>query len=40
MDGVSLPLQREAERRIEVKAGIAYEGWQPVGRQGRYQTVN
>lgn len=40
MDGVILPLQREPERRIEVKLGIAYEGWQPVGRQGRYQTVN
>lgn len=34
MDGVSLPLQRESERRIEVRSGIAYEGWQPVGRQG------
>lgn len=40
MDGVILPLQREPERRIEVKVGIAYEGWQPAGRQGRYRTVN
>jgi len=40
MDGVILPLQREPERRIEVKVGIAYEGWQSVGRQGRYRTVN
>lgn len=40
MDGVILPLQREQERRIEVKVGIAYEGWQEVGRQGRYRTEN
>jgi hypothetical protein len=40
VDGVILPLQREQERRIEVKVGIAYEGWQKVGRQERYRTVN
>jgi hypothetical protein len=40
MDGVILPLQRESERRIEVKVGIAYEGWQKIGRQDRYRTVN
>lgn len=34
-DGVSVALQREEERRTEVKVGIAYEGWEEVG--SRYQ---
>jgi hypothetical protein len=29
-DGVSIALQREKERRTEVKVGIAYEGWEEV----------
>ncbi len=36
-DGVNIALQREKERRTELKAGIAYEGWEPIGAQGRYQ---
>jgi hypothetical protein len=38
-DGVMLSLQRERERKTEVKLGIAYEGWQKVGKD-RYRTVN
>lgn len=38
-DGVMLSLQREKERRIEVKLGIAYEGWERVSKD-RYRTVN
>ncbi len=38
-DGVILSLQREQERKAEVKLGITYEGWERVGRD-RYQTVN
>ena len=38
-DGVVLPLQREQARKAEVKLGIAYEGWQKVGKD-RYRTVN
>ena len=38
-DGVVLPLQREQARKAEVKLGIAYEGWQKVGKD-RYSTVN
>lgn len=38
-DGVVLPLQRQAARKVEVKLGIAYEGWQKVGKD-RYCTVN
>jgi hypothetical protein len=38
-DGVMLSLQRERERRAEVKVGIAYEGWSEVSRD-RYRTVN
>jgi hypothetical protein len=38
-DGVMLSLQRERERKTEVKVGIAYEGWQKVGKD-RYRTVN
>lgn len=30
-DGVSVALQREEERRAEVKVGIAYEGWEEFG---------
>lgn len=36
-DGVNIALQREKERRAEIKAGIAYEGWEPVGSPGRYR---
>lgn len=35
-DGTSIALQREDRRRTEVKIGIAYEGWQAVGK-GRYR---
>lgn len=35
-DGASIALQREGERRGEVKVGIAYEGWQPIGKE-RYK---
>jgi hypothetical protein len=38
-DGVVLSLQREAARKAEIKLGIAYEGWQKVGKD-RYSTVN
>lgn len=38
-DGVMLPLQREKARKVEVKLGIAYEGWQKVGKD-RYSTAN
>jgi hypothetical protein len=38
-DGVMLSLQREKERKAEVKLGIAYEGWEKVGKD-RYRTVN
>jgi hypothetical protein len=38
-DGVILSLQREKERRAEVKLGIAYEGWEKAGKD-RYKTVN
>jgi len=34
-DGTYVALQREKERRTEVKIGIAYEGWQAAGK-GRY----
>lgn len=37
-DGVVLSLQRERAKKAEVKVGIAYEGWKPVGRD-RYATV-
>ena len=30
-DGTSIALQHEEERRVEVKVGIAYEGWEVVG---------
>lgn len=38
-DGVMLSLQREKEKKAEVKLGIAYEGWAKVGKD-RYRTVN
>ena len=38
-DGVMLSLQREREQKAEVKLGIAYEGWEKVGKD-RYRTVN
>jgi hypothetical protein len=38
-DGVMLSLQREARHKAEVKLGIAYEGWEKVGKD-RYRTVN
>ena len=38
-DGVMLSLQREKERKAEVKLGIAYEGWEKIGKD-RYKTVN
>ncbi len=38
-DGVVLSLQREAARKAEVKLGIAYQGWEKVGKD-RYSTVN
>jgi hypothetical protein len=38
-DGVILPLQKEATRKAEVKLGIAYEGWERVGKD-RYRTVH
>ncbi|MFQ5875851.1 MAG: ISLre2 family transposase [Dehalococcoidia bacterium] len=38
-DGVMLSLQREKERKAEVKLGIAYEGWEKVGKD-RYRTTN
>jgi hypothetical protein len=38
-DGVMLSLQREKERKAEVKVGIAYEGWERVSKD-RYHTVN
>lgn len=37
-DGVSVALQREKERRGEVKAGVGYTGWKRLGGH-RYQTV-
>lgn len=38
-DGVMVSLQREIERKAEVKLGIAYEGWERVSKD-RYRTVN
>lgn len=35
-DGTSIALQREKERRMELKVGIAYEGWERVARD-RYR---
>ena len=32
-DGVSVALQRERERRVEVKVGIAHEGWQKISKE-------
>jgi len=38
-DGVMLSLQRSQARKAEVKLGIAYEGWDEVGKD-RYKTIN
>lgn len=38
-DGVMLSLQRQQAKKAEVKLGIAYEGWDKVGKD-RYKTVN
>lgn len=38
-DGVILPLQRDKARKVEVKLGIAYDGWRKVGKD-RYSTTN
>lgn len=38
-DGVMLSLQRQKARKAEVKLGIAYEGWDKVGKD-RYKRVN
>ena len=38
-DGVMLSLQREKERKAEVKLGIAYDGWERMSKD-RYRTVN
>jgi hypothetical protein len=38
-DGVMLSLQREKAKKAEVKLGIAYEGWDKVGKD-RYRTIN
>jgi len=35
-DGVSVALQREKERRVEIKVGIAHEGWQKISKE-RYK---
>jgi len=37
-DGTSIALQREEARRAEVKAGVAYEGWQEVSK-GRHRVT-
>lgn len=37
-DGTNIALQREEARRAEVKAGIAYEGWQEVSKD-RYRVT-
>ena len=36
-DGVNIALQREEKRRAELKIGIAYEGWEKTGNQGRHR---
>jgi hypothetical protein len=38
-DGVMVSLQRDKEKKAEVKLGIAYEGWKQVSKD-RYGTVN
>ena len=35
-DGINISLQREKERKAEIKGGIAYEGWEEIGK-GRYK---
>ena len=36
-DGVNIALQREKERKGEIKVGIAYEGWKEASGKGRYR---
>lgn len=38
-DGVMLSVQRQKVKKAEVKLGIAYEGWEKVGKD-RYATAN
>jgi len=38
-DGVMLSLQRQKTKKTEVKLGIAYEGWDRVGKD-RYRTID
>lgn len=35
-DGINISLQREKERKAEIKAGIAYEGWEDITKE-RYK---
>jgi hypothetical protein len=35
-DGINISLQREKERKVEIKGGIAYEGWEEIGNR-RYR---
>ena len=35
-DGINISLQREKERKAEIKGGIAYEGWEDIGNR-RYR---
>jgi len=35
-DGINISLQREKERKAEIKGGIAYEGWEEIGNR-RYK---
>lgn len=37
-DGTMIALQREKERKAEIKVGIAYEGWEEVSRD-RYRVI-
>ncbi len=37
-DGVNIALQRERQRKAEIKVGIAYEGWEEVSRE-RYRLT-
>jgi len=38
-DGTMLSLQRQKAKKAEVKLGIAYEGWDKIGKD-RYRTIN
>ena len=35
-DGINISLQREKERKAEIKGGIAYQGWEEIGNR-RYK---